>query len=410
MRHLLRNITSTYFVYGIRLLLPLVLLPLLAHRLGAGGFGVVLTAQSLGLLGSAVSEYGFHLAGARSISLATSRAEENKFASRILAAQVLLALASALLVTIGGLLTVTISDSITVILAVVVIAIANGLSPVWYFRGKGMAATAILVEAISQTAVLLGVVTFVHSSADVSNAVIAVATGPVLALGLFANLLARSGYQWVTPALHSTMRTMREAFPLFVARAGGALYTVAALWLMSFSADPIELAYFGVALKMASIVENGMQPAIYVALPKFMRDARDQASALYLNAVRWVAGLLLVALALTVVIQLSSDAVVRFAFPRMIATAGVLESLSWVTIFISLRLVLGSLVLTALHRDRQVSIAIVTGGITFVALGSILAPEHGAYGMVSARMACEVTITALMLFSVLHGRKAANRE
>src|SRR4051794_39970249 len=84
-------IAVTYAAFIIRMLVPLVSLPILSNRLSTHSLGEVLSNQSLALMGCIVMEWGYNLTGVRDVSAAEGP-EALRFAVvRILSARVLLA-------------------------------------------------------------------------------------------------------------------------------------------------------------------------------------------------------------------------------------------------------------------------------------------------------------------------------
>src|SRR3954453_6436382 len=84
-------IAVTYAAFIIRMLVPLVSLPILSTRLSTESLGEVLSSQSLALMGCIVMEWGYNLTGVRAISAAQGREAFPFAVVRILSARILLA-------------------------------------------------------------------------------------------------------------------------------------------------------------------------------------------------------------------------------------------------------------------------------------------------------------------------------
>jgi PST family polysaccharide transporter len=393
-----KSLLVTYAAFSARLLLPLVLLPLLSHRLGAEAFGVALAVQSLSLFGAVLAEYGFHVSGARDVGLQQTKAAIGEVGGRIVSAQIVTAALAGGLVGLAGLLTPSFGGSGITVVSAIIIAITTGCNPAWYFRGIGRPATGIMIESLGQLATILLSVLLVHSNGDVHLAVVAMAFGSTLtaAVSFLYVAVATPLTNWLD--MRTAWGSIAGASMVFLSRAGSSTYTVASVWLMGTMAPPEQVAYYGVAAKIASVAEAAFQPAVHLALPPLVRAASGAGGysaarlSLYFGAAFMAAGM-----ASVLIVWVSAAPVVAALFSGDLAPAAeVLRLLAWLGLLVACRAILGSLLLVAFRRDRTLAVAVGAGGLVFLGLIWVLVPSDGAAGMAIARLSCEVAVVVVM--------------
>ena len=149
-----------YFAHIFRYVFPIVIIPLLARKLGAEHYGIVLVGLSLATLVSLIVEFGFNVSGTR--DLATQDASQlDGVVSAILTAKLILMVPA---ITFG----VAVVSSSTVLQNAPVVGVLSiiygllqGTNLLWYFRARGRMALVVKIELAAQLLNMVLIVTFV---------------------------------------------------------------------------------------------------------------------------------------------------------------------------------------------------------------------------------------------------------
>jgi len=399
------SIVKSYILFALRLLLPLIVLPVLSHRLGAAGFGSVLAAQSLGLLGSLVVQFGFHHSATRKLGLAEHPLEVDQIIGAVLAAQIVTAALAAGLMLAGGAASPVIGTDPVVLFSVLLVGLGAGMSPAWYFRGTGRAPTGIALELAGQIISFVAIVALVRGPDDLILTILLIGIGPALGALIGIGWMLRERRCLIWPDFATVGAQIAGSFALFLVRASSTGMTIGAAWLASLLMVPTEVAYFGVAAKIVSALTMMSQPVLFAMLPVAARRAREGRRPLLKTATKWAGLLLCLGLVSAVGVQIFADLFLTVIFaPDMAAAGPVLRFLAWVCVLAALRDSLSDLVLVPMHRDKTVAACVIFGAGIALLMAFLLVPGSsawsGAIGMASARMIGEAVTILFMSVAV----------
>lgn len=128
------NFLSLYFLQGVNILYPLIVIPFLSFGLGVDQMGQFMLHQSLVLIGFSIVEYGFNYSASREI---VKHIESRYFVSRIFSETIFAKLLISLFVFLLSLL-VSISDAINLwlVLSFFPMVLGGVFFPIWYFQAK----------------------------------------------------------------------------------------------------------------------------------------------------------------------------------------------------------------------------------------------------------------------------------
>ncbi|WP_157956425.1 oligosaccharide flippase family protein [Dyella sp. C11] len=395
---------STYLLFGVRTCMPLLLLPILSHRVGRDEFGVVLAVQSLGLLGSVLTEYGFHYAAARELGLANDGHDIARIVSRTFFSQLLLAALTLIIVGLSALLTPVLSASPVAIVSAILIAVATGLAPVWYFRGVGKASWAIAIEAFGQFVALGLMFCLVRAPRDAPLAMSFMAIGPCCSFVLGYAITLRRGVAILRVRMSDVLSELRAVFSLFLVRAGSSFYTVAAIWITALLSSTNQVAYYGVASKLGGLLVALYQPVSHVMVPRAARLAQEAPGLLRREAVRWGSCMVVFGLIVVAIIHAVIAPVISLALgDDMRPAIAVAEVLSWVCVTAALKEAASCFYLIPYRQDRLMSASVIAAGLLNLGLAYVLVPAKGAMGMAWSRLICELFIVVVFLAFAIFG-------
>lgn len=391
-------IAGTYVYFLLRAVTPLLLLPLLAQRLGVAGMGIALTVQSLALLCAVIAEYGFHVSGTRQLRTSTSTSRSRALVSRIFGAQVFTGTVAVVATSICALMTPTLSDTPHLMIAAGLLALASGANPAWYFRGTGRAATAIGAEAAGQVGSLIAIAILVTSPADVERAVWLMCVGPAFTLFYGVSVIFSELGTPSFPSVNTVREELRRSFALFVERAGNSLFSVGSIWMLAWLTTPEQVGQYALAAKIVGLMTAVSQPIVHNVMPELIRVGGPSKAAARQLAIKATATMLALALAMVIAIHLLAGVGVSLLFgPAMTSAVPIIELLSWVCVLFVARDAIGQFVLVPRHQDSAVAAAVVVSSIFGICLSIILVPAMQAGGMVAVRLLSETVGIVLLI-------------
>jgi polysaccharide transporter, PST family len=408
LRHstLARNATTLYFAHFVGLLLPLVAVPYLARVLRPEGWGLVVFAQSFSAWLALVLEYGFYLSGTRRIArLRHSRGGLARVVAGVQSAKALLLVVISAGALVAYLLVPVFRDNPGFLFWAWIAAMAQGLSPFWFFQGVERMRAPALAEAGGKAAATAGIFLLVREPAD---GWIVLALQAVTGLAAVA-LTTRWVYREVPfrrLRLRRALATLRQAAGLFVFRTASGAYIVANSFIVGVLASPQVVAYFGGAERIIRGAINLVHPATQAIYPRISRLVVDDRSA----AGRLLALSLVLVGTLGVAVGagawLAAPHVVRVLLgPGYEAAVPVLRVLGLLPPITAVTTVLGIQWALPMGYERYVLRLVAAAGVLNAVLAILVVPRHGALGMAVVVVLAECLVTTgLVVLAWRRGR------
>lgn len=275
---LVRNALALYGVQVCRKVLPFVTIPYLARVLGPVALGRVAFVQAFSELLVLLVEFGFGLSATREIARhRDSRSECSDIVAGVLGAQILLGLIT-VSVAIGAYYFVPeLQADRSLVLAGVLYAVFQGLSPLWFFQGIERMTIAAGIEVTGKLLALGGIFLLVHSPSDDWKVLAMQACAPIVStvLGLAV------AYRYIDAKLPS-WDIIRAAFlagwQMFILRSGVSLYSVANAFTLGLFASPSQVAYYAYSEKIAKAAYGLLNPIREALYPRLSHLASRSSS------------------------------------------------------------------------------------------------------------------------------------
>ena len=388
---LLENIISLYFVHIVRLVLPLVLLPLLTRRVSEETFGLYILTLSLALWLSIFVEYGFNLSATREIAKANSTDECVRIVAAVQSAKLLLVIATVPLLFGVHYFVSSIRDHTLWLATAWIVGILISLQPLFYFQGIERTKPLALIEILSGIVLLMMVWGLVSSDADAYWIAIALLISRLIALLLSQSLmlskLSSSVFQFSFKAGRTALSDGKHIFAL---QALSALYTSFNIVLMGVWVGAVQIGIYGAAEKLIRAALGFVGQASSAVFPRMNRLKSDhhpkfEAYRFFCLAAFTVIGFVGVACT-----YLLSDIIVPFIFDNKFnAAIEVLNVLAWVIPAIAISNVLGFQYLLVEKHEKTLSVFVASGGVLNILLAFYLVPRYGYMGMAYSWVAVE---------------------
>jgi PST family polysaccharide transporter len=392
---LLRNVLALYSVHSFNYIFPLLTVPFLTRVLGPAGWGGVAFAQSLGAVMVLFIEYGFALSASREVAV---RRDDRAWLSRTLgavtAAKSVLS-AAALIAALGCSHYVAyLREHPALFWAAVLGAIAQGMSPIWFYQGLERLGLTSTVDIVCKSAGLITIFALIRSPSQ-GWLVLGIYACAALAATVIVYVLAIREFGIRRPSSRQAFEELRRGFTLFLFKGSVALYTSGNVFILGLMAGPEAVAAYAAAERITKSALGLLGPlnqALYPHVNRVLRDGRDKAARLVRRV--FTTTILMTSLLAIVLIALAPPVV------RILLGSGFRDSVSPLRILalllpvIGASNVLGVQWMLPLHRDKAFNALVISAGIINLILACLLAPQYGASGMAAAVLSAETFVTA----------------
>ncbi|HEX9615495.1 MAG TPA: oligosaccharide flippase family protein, partial [Bacteroidota bacterium] len=271
-------------LYGVQLvnyLLPLVTIPYLARVLGAEGWGLVAFTQGFAGYLIVVIEYGFDLSATREVArFRSDKAKLSDLVAGVLGAKLLLAaFAIAFAITVMPWIP-NVQDHGLLLWAGMILAVAQGLSMLWYFQGQERMKVVARLDVMAKVLATISLFVFVREPADAWKVLGLMAAGSLLSTGIALAITYRE-VPFRLPPTDTVISALRLGWSMFVFRSSVSLYTVGNAFILGFFVPPQFVGYYAGAEKISRAVLGLFQPVSQAMFPRISRligEARDVAA------------------------------------------------------------------------------------------------------------------------------------
>jgi PST family polysaccharide transporter/O-antigen flippase len=408
---LARTLPQVYAAAAVRLLLPLVVLPLVASRVGPEAFGRLGFILVWSGLLAMVVEGGF-LAAATRLAVNTDAPGRWRLAQQVYTARVVLSVPAALLAIAAARWAQAEPSAHPWLdaLAIATLACALGWPATWYLQGTQQLARWSRVELCVYGTLL--VLCWMFATSVTAFVVLQLAASTALAwLGwrwLQRDLAPHAGGTrlWSTPQLVPGLRLGWTMMPVSIA---GAAYSYALPAAASVQMSKPELGLYFMADRIVRAVLAAADPVFSVVYPRIVRLFGDGPRAALAYAARWAAGGALAGALLFAAGGLLWPAVSPLLAPRaggidadrLHATLRILGGL--LPLLLGWKF-FGYWMLGSGRYDRAYRACVVVGGIVGVAAAATVGGAAGATGLAWTALGVETVVIVVAVAGMLAAR------
>ena len=386
-----------YFAHIFRYVFPIIIIPLLARKLGAEHYGIVLVGLSLATLVSLIVEFGFNVSGTR--DLATQDASQlDGVVSAILTAKLLLMVPA---ITFGVLVISSSSvlrDAPGVGVLSIIYGLLQGTNLLWYFRARGRMALVVKIELAAQLLNMLLIVTFVGGENSYAYVILFYILASSLTLLITGVILVKE----VTVRIASwpaARNALRGGGAIFVLTGAVAAYTAASGLVLGWLSTPEQVGFFGPADKLINAGLQLLNPLSTLLLPDMTRELRSNPVEAYVLLKRTTFVLTLCSTLASIAILFLGPFIMKIFLGHAYAEAGNIFAVLSLTLPLgTISYCLSMLLLLPARKDKSVTVIAIVGGALNLLCAVILTPQSGAMGMAISRVIAEAAITILTFY------------
>jgi PST family polysaccharide transporter len=371
--------------------------PYLARVLLPAGWGLVVFAQSFsGWLGL-VLEYGFGFSATREIARNRDEPERRaEVAAGVLGASVLLT-SAALIASLAALWTVPTFRLYPIYLwLALVIAVTQGVRPLWYFQGLERMQFPALLNVAGRVVVTVGMFLWVKAESDgwkvlVLQAASGAAISGVILIEMYKKV------PWRRPTLSQSYAALRMGWTVFLSRSAVSLYTLANTFILGLFQSTQQVAFYGGAERVNRMVQGLLQPVSQALYPRMSYLAVKSRSGAESMARLGLIVFGAFGLSMCLICAVLAPWIVRILLgPKYMPVIGVFRIMTLLLPLIAVSNVLGAQWMLPFGMDRAVSRILLCAGLLNVSLAIYTAPRFGPVGMAWSVVAAESLVTGGM--------------
>ena len=279
---------AVYAAAAVRLLLPVLVLPLMASRLGAQEFGRLSFVLVWSSLLSMIVEGGF-LAAATRLAVTADAPRRWQIAQQVFSARCVLCAPAVLLSVVAVQVAGQGAQAWADTLAIAALACALGWPATWYLQATQQLARWARVELVVYALLIAASWAFAYSVQ--TYVLMQLAASTLLAwLGwrwLRRDLAAQPQGLWNPPSLGAGLRLGWTMMPVSIA---GAAYSFALPAAASLQMNKAELGTYFMADRLVRAVLNAAEPVFAVVYPRIVTLFQQGARVALRYAARWSVG------------------------------------------------------------------------------------------------------------------------
>jgi O-antigen/teichoic acid export membrane protein len=406
---LLHSLPQVYAAAAVRLLLPLLVLPLVASRVGADEFGRLSFILVWASLLSMVVEGGF-LAAATRLAVTADAPRRWQIAQQVFTARCVLCLPTAVLAVVAVLVAGHGSARPAVdVLAIAALACAMGWPATWYLQATQQLNRWSRVELVVYATLMAGCWLFAHS-VEAYVAMQLVASAALALLGW--RWLVRDFDQPRAPlwARHELGDGLRLGWTMMPVAIAGAAYSFALPAAASIQMAKAELGLYFMADRIVRAVLNAAEPVFSVVYPRIVTMFSTSARAALRYAAVWAIG----GTAVGLVLMLAGQAAWPWIEPALLPRAGnidltglhaVMFILAWLLPLLLGWKFIGYWILGSGRYDHAYRACVIVGGVVGVLGAATIGGAGGARGLAYTALTVEAVVIAVAVGGVLLTRR-----
>jgi len=395
LRHpVVHNALALYGIQFAEYVLPMITVPYLARVLLPAGWGLVVFAQGFSGWLALVLEYGFGFSATREIARSRDDPEHSaNMVAGVVGANILLLIAATIVAFTVYFLVPKFHDNPIYLWLAFVIALTQGIRPLWYFQGLEQMTFPAWLNVAGRVCVTAGIFFWVKT-ADSGWKVLALQSiaGVIVSGVILAAMYRQIPFRW--PSLDSSIGALKTGWTMFLSRSAISLYTLANIFILGLFASQSEVAYYGGAERINRAVLGLLQPisqALYPRMSNLAARNRERAAEAARLGLLFFGGFgILAGAGLAVLAPLVIRILLGSKYEPAVA---VFRVMTLIVPLIALSNVLGVQWMLPFGMDKAFSRIILGAGVLNVALAVYLAPHFGSIGMAWSVVAAESFVT-----------------
>jgi len=394
-------------VQAMRLVVPLVVLPVLARRLSGDQYGLYMFVTSLSVWFGLFVEYGFAISGTRDVASATTSRAVRDSVVGTQSAKMILALGLVPLSLIAAAVLPPLRGHEGWAAVAWALAALTGLSPLYYFQGKEQLKLAGTTELVAGVGFLSATLVLIRSADDFGYLPLLLVLTRLAVTGTLSYRMGKAvGFATVLrPVWRRGWTALKGGFDFFVFQAAVSLYTSFNVVFLGFFCTPLQIGAYASAERLVRAGSGFIGQVSVAIFPRLNALRAKDPAGMDLVRVRALLAMVALGFAGMVAAWLIAPWIARF-FPAGNAdeVAAILRVMSFLIPAIAMSNVLGFQFLVVDRHEKTFNRIILAAAVANLAIASVLVTAYGPYGVASSWVTTEWLIALTCALVVLHHR------
>lgn len=409
MRIVFKNLFSLGFVQGISLLAPLILTPYLTGKIGVDMFGIVTTAQSVAIIFTLLTDFGFNTTAVRHIAQAAGDHSKVQRIINVVFFLKLLLLAAAFVLFLAVVLVVPHFHQFSpVYLWSFSLVVGQTFLPIWYYQGIEKIDRSVIPVVSLKLLTIVFVFLCVKEPGDARYVNLLYGTSSLLAgIILYWKITRRYKISTKYINLSGLKSEFKSSSAMFLSNVGVVIYSNSTVLILSFFVTPALLGVYSVVEKIIQLIKTSLIMVHQVIYPRLCNLIRiNEADSIpFLRSVYSV-----------VWPGVFAVCIVLFAMPGFVVgyfikdpaamkeASSLLRSLSFLCFIISLNMPFYQSLL-AYHKDWLTVRVLIACSVISILLNLVLVPALNITGTIISMYIIEMTVTSLLVYLFFQFKK-----
>jgi polysaccharide transporter, PST family len=396
-----QNALSLFIVQIARYILPLLTIAYLVRVLEPEAWGLVIFAQASAQWLIVVLDYGFNLSATREIARYRDNPQRiSEIVTSVIGAFGLLLLGSGLIVLGMSLYIPAFRQHLDYLLWAWLIAIGQGIAPLWYFQGIELMRPPAMLDLGVRTFASVVTLTWIKTPDEGWKVLALQAVSSLLSAGVML-IWMYNQIPWKFPRFASAFAALRMGWSMFLFQNSTSLYTTANTFILGLVVPAKQVAFYGGAERLSKTSLSLMTPLSQTIFPRIsylLANNSKQAAKLATMSMLFMG---VGSLVLAGVLALTAPTVVHILLGAKFEPAiPLLRVLVLLIPLLALSNVLGIQWMVPLGLDRAFNTIIMIAGFINLVLAITFTQQFGLMGMAWAVVLSETFVT-LGMYAVL---------
>ena len=399
-----KNFIYLFVLQNANYIIPLLLLPYLAHTLGAGNYGKVAFVQAFMSYFALFTDFGFNTSSTQSISKVRNdkNSISNIFWNTIYAKSIFAAISLIVLVITLLVISKLQKDVIMFFIAYFGV-ISNVLYPMWLFQGIEKMSIITILTVIPKIFVLVFTFLFVNNSEDYILALFIQVCGTILtALLSLMVVIYKKMVIYVKPNLNSIWLEIQGSWPIFMSGLATNIYTTTNIVVLGFLTNDATVGVFSAADKIIRAIISVSSAVTQVTFPRinvYYLVSKEKALSFAKKILKIVSSVNLIG---AFVLIIASPIIVKYMFgvPEYNESILLMRISSFMPLFATCNGIIAVNILVTFNLKKYLAWIVSTGGLFSIIMVFPLTYFFQAEGVAVCALLTEILITILLIIKL----------
>jgi PST family polysaccharide transporter len=389
------NILWLGLVQGSNYLIPLLIYPYLAIKLGVEKFGLIAFALNFVQYFIVLTEYGFTLYATKIISLSRDDNEKlSKIFCTVMSAKIILMILGFFVYSITIFNVEIFKSDWKIYIFAYLSVLGNVIFPIWYYQGMDALKNITIVNILSKLIMAGLIILFIKSPEDYELAILIQSSGTAIAGILALRLIWYvAPIKIIIPSSQGIIETYKNGWHLFITTASVTLYSSSTVLILGLITNTTQVGFYSIAEKIIAAAKGMVNPILYGAYARINYltvNDKNEAKRFILRIAKVVSIIFFLG---STFLYFSSGLIFEILLSNAYTNSvDILKAMAYVPFLASLSSVIALFIMIPNGMEKKLSQLTLACGIFNIATCAVLAKSFSGVGA-----ALSVTFTELLI-------------